>query len=64
MTEGTVATPFGDEELGEISLTHAPIDLVLAQIRYPRLSKLANGDQLVMRFADAVADTYPIFDPP
>jgi uncharacterized protein (TIGR04255 family) len=63
MNEGTVASPFGDEELDEISLARPPLDLVLVQIRYPRLSKLANDDQFIARFANAVADSYPIFDP-
>lgn len=63
MNEGTVANPFGDEELDEIPLARPPLDVVLVQVRYPRLSKLANDDQFIARFANAVADTYPIFDP-
>jgi uncharacterized protein (TIGR04255 family) len=63
MNEGTVASPFGNEDLNEISLAQPPLDLTLVQIRYPRLSRLANDDQFITRFANAVADNYPIFDP-
>ena len=63
MNEGTVARPFGDEDLDEISLARPPLDLALVQIRYPRLSRLANDDQFITHFANAVADSYPIFDP-
>ena len=55
--------PFGDEDLDEISLARPPLDLALVQIRYPRLSRLANDDQFITHFANAVADSYPIFDP-
>lgn len=63
MNEGTVASPFGAEEVDEIPLARPPLDLALVQIRYPRLSKLANDDQFITLFTNAVADSYPIFDP-
>src|SRR4051812_37010146 len=63
MSEGSAPSPFGDEKIKEIPLTPPPIDLSIAQIRYPRLIKLVNDDTFVTRFASAIADDYPIFDP-
>ena len=60
MEDIALQSPFGNEPLEEIHLPAAPLDLVLTQIRYPRLSAWLNDDEPARRYASAMSADYPI----
>lgn len=62
MTKVALSGPFGDECVEEIILTDPPLARVICQVRFPRLSKLAIGDDAANTVASALADYYPVFN--
>lgn len=60
MEDIALESPFGNEPLGEVPLAAAPLDLVLTQIRFPRLSAWARDDQPANDFITAMSAEYPI----
>jgi hypothetical protein len=39
-----VSMPFGDQPVAEVPLAEAPLDLVVAQLRFPVIAKLSDQD--------------------
>lgn len=62
MTEVTVASPFGNEQVAEVPLAAAPLVRVLAQVRFPRLAALVAGEDTANEFAAAMRADYPILN--
>jgi uncharacterized protein (TIGR04255 family) len=60
MGEAGVESPFGDEPIAEVHLSAAPLVRVLAQVRFPRLTALATGEETANAFAVAMSGDYPI----
>ena len=59
MGETELTSPFGDDPVEEVPLSGAPLVRVMAQVRFPGLTALADGDAFDA-FAKAVAGDYPI----
>ncbi|SDH33591.1 TIGR04255 family protein [Sinosporangium album] len=55
------ASPFGTEPVEEIDLRRAPLDRVLAQVRFPSLTKL-QGSDAISPFAQRVTADFPFFE--
>lgn len=62
MTEATLESPFGNDQVAEVALADAPLVRVLAQVRFPRLAALAAGDDAANAFAAAMGTDYPILN--
>jgi uncharacterized protein (TIGR04255 family) len=60
MEDIALESPFGNEPLAEVHLEAAPLDLVLAQIRFPRLSAWAGSDAPAREFIAAMSGDYPM----
>jgi uncharacterized protein (TIGR04255 family) len=62
VAENLASDPFAREP-EDIVLGAAPLIRVIAQVRHPKLTALTGelGEKNALRFAQAVADTYPVF---
>lgn len=57
----TLETPFGDEKLEEIRLGAAPLARVVAQLRFPALSRMKDDD-IAQDFVRQMSKEYPLMD--
>lgn len=55
-------SPFGSDPVAHVRLGAAPLARVLTQVRFPRLSTLAAGDDTANAFAAAMSGQYPILN--
>jgi uncharacterized protein (TIGR04255 family) len=55
-------TPFGDEALDEILLSNSPLIAVVAQLRFPPVTSIAN-EGFIGRFQEALRSDYPVLRP-
>lgn len=62
MVEAALTSPFGDEQVNEVLLSETPLVRVVTQVRFPRLSALASGDEAASTFAAAVRSDFPILN--
>lgn len=62
MTNSARTGPFGAAVYEEVQLPHSPLVRVLTQVRFPRLSALATGNELALQIAGDLSNAYPIYD--
>jgi len=60
--EVVVESPFGSDPVAHVPLGAAPLARVLTQVRFPRLTTLAAGDDAANALAAAMSDRYPILN--
>ena len=54
-----LASPFGEESLNEIPLPHAPLVLVLSQVKFPEIASVTRRD-FIGPFQEAIRADYPV----
>lgn len=63
MEAARAESPFSAEQVDDIPLKDAPLALVLAQIRWPRTTRISDKlAQVAGAFAEVVSDDYPLVD--